>query len=122
MIPHQDQRETTRLQKHSRFFHESKNRCKTFGADDATPGVKSDERHQIYTTSDSNTGALSITDFIGGNCGQMLTIVSSNPGANKNTIINGGNLKLKNNWIDGGNKTLTLINCGRQTWREIGSV
>lgn len=122
MIPQPSQRHTERSGvKNGTIIPRMVNRCKILPPDEATPGVKSDERHQIYTTSEINTGALSITDFIGGNSGQIITIVSSNP-ANKTTIVNGGNLKLANNWLDGNNKTLTLLCCGRQTWREIGSV
>lgn len=104
-------------QKHSGFKLLGPAICKnvaTFGNDDTTPSISGGN---IFKTATGHAGATNVTMFNDGVQGQIIVIISSNP-ANATTIIDGGNLHLNGNWVDGADKTLTLIFDGTN-WYEL---
>lgn len=99
---------------HSGFAYQ---RIITFGNDDLTPSVIGGN---VFKTATTHGAARNITMFNDGVAGQVIYIISSNP-ANATTIVDGGNLLLTANWVDGADKTLTLIFDGTN-WYEIARV
>lgn len=86
----------------------------TFGNNDLTPSVSGGN---VFKTATAHGAARNITMFDGGLNGQVIFIISSNP-ANATTIVDGGNLLISGNWVDGAEKTLVLIFDGSD-WFEI---
>lgn len=86
----------------------------TFDDDDLTPSVAG--RHKFKTATGHGAGR-NITMFDDGYDGQEIEIISSNP-ANATTIVDGGNLLINGNWVDGAEKTLKLLFDGTN-WYEI---
>ena len=71
----------------------------------------------MFKTATGHGAARNITMFNDGVAGQVIYIISSNPG-NATTIVDGGNLLINGNWVDGAEKTLVLIFDGTN-WYEI---
>ena len=86
-----------------------------FDGDDLTPSVVGGN---VFVTATDHGAARNITDFNGGVTGQVIYIISSNP-ANATTIVDGGNLRLTANWVDGADKTLVLVSLGGTDWVEL---
>ena len=99
------------VNKHSGFAYQ---RIITFGNDDLTPSVAGG---CVFKTATAHGAARNITMFDGGVAGQVIYIISSNP-ANATTIVDGGDLLIGGDWIDGAEKTLVLIFDGAD-WYEI---
>lgn len=102
------------VEQHSGFAYQ---RIITFDNDDLTPSVAGGN---VFKTATGHGAARNITMFNDGVAGQVIYIISSNP-ANATTIVDGGNLLLTANWVDGADKTLTLIFDG-VNWYEITRV
>lgn len=89
----------------------------TFADDDLTPSVAGGN---MFKTATANAGAINVTMFDDGVEGQVIFIISSNP-ANASTIVDGGDLLLTANWVDGADKTLVLVFDGAD-WFEIARI
>lgn len=89
----------------------------TFDDDDLTPSVLGGN---VFKTATAHGATRNITMFDDGDDGQIIVIISSNP-ANATTIVDGGNLHLTANWVDGVDKTLTLVFDGTD-WFELARV
>ncbi len=96
---------------HSGFAYQ---RIITFDDDDLTPSVAGG---CVFKTATGHGAARNITMFNDGVAGQVIYIISSNPG-NATTIVDGGDLLISGNWVDGAEKTLVLIFDGAD-WYEI---
>jgi len=86
----------------------------TFPNDDTTPDVSGGN---VFKTATGHSAPTNVTMFDGGTQGQVIIIISSNP-TNATTIVDGGNLHLNGNWVDGADKTLVLIFDGTD-WYEL---
>ncbi|GAF77846.1 unnamed protein product [marine sediment metagenome] len=99
------------VEQHSGFAYQ---RIITFDDDDLTPSVAGG---CVFKTATGHGAARNITMFDDGVAGQVIYIISSNP-ANATTIVDGGDLLITANWVDGAEKTLVLIFDGAD-WYEI---
>ncbi len=99
------------VEQHSGFAY---NRIITFDDDDLTPSVIGGN---VFKTATGHGAARNITMFNDGVAGQIIYIISSDP-ANATTIVDGGNLLISANWVDGSEKTLVLAFDGTN-WYEI---
>jgi len=86
----------------------------TFGNDDTTPSVSGGN---VFKTATGHTAATNVTMFDDGVNGQVIIIISSNP-TNATTIVDGGNLLINANWVDGAEKILVLVFDGTN-WYEL---
>ena len=104
-------------QKHSGFKLLGPAICKdiaTFSNDDTTPSVSGGN---VFKTATGHSAATNITMFDDGINGQVIIIISSNP-VNATTIVDGGNLLINGNWVDGAERVLALVFDGTN-WYEI---
>ncbi len=99
------------VEQHSGFAYQ---RLMAFDDDDLTPSVVSGN---TFETARSHGAPRNITMFDDGVIGQVIYIISTNP-ANATTIVDGGDLLIAGNWVDGAEKTLVLIFDGAD-WIEI---
>jgi len=99
------------VEQHSGFAYY---RIITFDNDDLTPSVAGG---CVFKTATGHGAGRNITMFDDGVAGQVIYIISSNP-ANATTIVDGGDLLISGNWVDGAEKTLVLIFDGAD-WFEI---
>lgn len=92
---------------------------KTFTDDDLTPSVYG---ANMWATATGNAGAIDLSFLDDGVNGKTVTILSSNP-ANASTLKDSATMHLSGDWVDGADKSITLIYNGVDGhWYELSRI